>query len=64
MDIEQRFKYYQLQLDLCSSMDQYDQIMRIVENQRGALGVERYAELVDQAEEVKRRIGDEVRCSL
>ena len=56
MDIEQRFKKYQIQLELCSSMDQYDQIMRIVENQRGALGVERYAELICQAEEVRRRI--------
>lgn len=56
MDIEQRFKQYKLQLAACSSMEQHDQIMRIVESQRGALGVERYAELVDQAEEVKRRI--------
>lgn len=56
MDIEQRFKKYKLQLAACSSMEQHDQIMRIVESQRGALGVERYAELVDQAEEVKRRI--------
>lgn len=64
MDIEQRFKKYQIQLDLCSSMEQYDQIMRIVESQRGALGVERYAELVDQAEEVKRRIEDEIRSGL
>ena len=56
MDIEQRFKKYQIQLELCSSKDQYDQVMRIVESQRGALGVERYAELVDLAGEVKRRI--------
>lgn len=56
MDIEQRFKKYQIQLELCSSKDQYDQVMRIVESQRGALGVERYAELILQAEDVKRRL--------
>ncbi len=56
MDIEQRFKKYQIQLELCSSMEQYDQVMRIVESQRGALGVERYGELILQAEEVKRRL--------
>lgn len=56
MDIEQRFKKYQIQLELCSSREQYDQVMRIVESQRGALGVERYAELMLQAKDVKRRL--------
>lgn len=57
MDVQQRFKLYQVQLEVCSSREQYDQVMRIIESQRGVLGVERYAELMLQAEEVKGRIG-------
>ena len=56
MDIEQRFKKYQIQLDLCSTREQYDQIMRIINSQRGALGAERTAELFEQAKEVARRL--------
>ena len=55
MDIEQRFKLYLIQLDACNNRQQYDQIMRIIEKQRGILGVERYGELMLQAEEVERR---------
>ena len=57
MDVERRFKLYQVQLEVCSSREQYDQVMRIIESQRGVLGVERYGELMLQAEEVKGRIG-------
>ena len=57
MDVQQRFKLYQVQLEVCSSREQFDQVMRIIESQRGALGVERYGELMLQAEEVKGRSG-------
>ena len=38
MDVERRFKLYQVQLEVCSSREQYDQVMRIIEEVKGRIG--------------------------